>query len=39
MRIVTSVFEEKSLLTLKKLNVTHVLVNELNFPVQLKALI
>lgn len=36
MRIVTSVFEEKSLLTLKKLNVTHVLVNELNFSSAIK---
>ncbi len=31
MRIVTSVFEKKSLSTLKKLGVTHILINELEF--------
>lgn len=36
MRIVTSVFEKKSLLTLKKLNVTHILVNELKFSSAIK---
>lgn len=36
MRIVTSVFEKKSLLTLKKINVTHILVNELKFSSAIK---